>query len=602
MPLTKVSFSMIDGAPLNANDFGVVGDGVANDSVALIAALNAAVSTGKTLIVTGTVLINGWTKFLPAGALSIKGVDCVIKTTESAISFTSVGNGGKFSIDGVVFEGFNAVVNVTEDVDIETFNFCNNTIKDGVTGVLWQPASASNFGYDEAFVCNNVFKDMVQTGVFLRPRRMQVTKINGNVLQDFLNANGSIDGIVAGLSTSAGIERTLVEMTGNSFNNFEISGTGTNLFALMVHEAENYVVANNNFKNLKKTESYINSVRAIHTRAGAGIISNNVIENVRGTAINVLGGQTIAHITHVNGNTISTDNATEFLGILVRNQDAVITNNFIDGANVGIAATHPQVDGTFRTEVYNNNTIRNSHLCGIQINLNRRGLQMVGNNITIMDNDPNAAVDSNFPNVPAGIYVGHIGGGNSRNVIMSGNMIQDIDADALFFSSGVGDTLQGGIISSNLFATISGEVIKTNNSVLKIFTVEDNIYQAATTFSTTVFDRTNQISFNNGGLVASLATTVNDFSVGYSDIAYLTSVSSSRNVTGLSGGFSGRKLTVINAGASLNVGLANQNAGSAAENRIFSSTGADVVLTPGACANLVYDAGEQRWRIVSTFI
>lgn len=42
MSLTKVTYSMIDGAPINAIDFGVVGDGVANDTAALQAALDAA--------------------------------------------------------------------------------------------------------------------------------------------------------------------------------------------------------------------------------------------------------------------------------------------------------------------------------------------------------------------------------------------------------------------------------------------------------------------------------------------------------------------------------------------------------------------------------
>lgn len=41
MTLTKATFSMIDGAPLNVLDFGAVGDGIADDTVAIQAAINA---------------------------------------------------------------------------------------------------------------------------------------------------------------------------------------------------------------------------------------------------------------------------------------------------------------------------------------------------------------------------------------------------------------------------------------------------------------------------------------------------------------------------------------------------------------------------------
>ena len=47
MSLTKATYSMITGASLNVLDYGAVGDGVANDSAAIVAAMTAASSTGK---------------------------------------------------------------------------------------------------------------------------------------------------------------------------------------------------------------------------------------------------------------------------------------------------------------------------------------------------------------------------------------------------------------------------------------------------------------------------------------------------------------------------------------------------------------------------
>ena len=40
MSLTKATYSMIDGAPVNVKDFGAVCDGIVNDTAAVQAAIN----------------------------------------------------------------------------------------------------------------------------------------------------------------------------------------------------------------------------------------------------------------------------------------------------------------------------------------------------------------------------------------------------------------------------------------------------------------------------------------------------------------------------------------------------------------------------------
>lgn len=58
MALTKVSYSMITGAPVNVKDYGAVGDGVTNDAVAMQAAITAVATTGQAIYVpAGTYVI-----------------------------------------------------------------------------------------------------------------------------------------------------------------------------------------------------------------------------------------------------------------------------------------------------------------------------------------------------------------------------------------------------------------------------------------------------------------------------------------------------------------------------------------------------------------
>lgn len=68
MSLTKVTFSMIDGAAVNPADFGAVGDGVADDAVALQAAIDSIYQTGGSIW-----LENGATYNIGSSSLKLKG-------------------------------------------------------------------------------------------------------------------------------------------------------------------------------------------------------------------------------------------------------------------------------------------------------------------------------------------------------------------------------------------------------------------------------------------------------------------------------------------------------------------------------------------------
>lgn len=588
---------------VSVKDFGAVGDGVVDDGAAFKKALDAAVSLAMPLYVEGTFLLNTWTKYVPAGALEIRGSGGVIKTAGTT-SFTSVG--GDTTIDGLVFDGWTRVVDVSEAVDIDRFQFSNNIVQNGKCGILWVASGSDQIGYGEAQVFNNTFRDMETDGVYLRPRRMEVTKVTNNTFRDFLSTTDTVNGVVVGLSTASGLKRHMAEISGNTFFNLKLSSdaAAANIYPIMVHEVENYVVSGNNIKNVwKEGLAYATEVRGIHTRAGRGVVIGNTIENVRGTAINIvdsINDAGIDHITQIVNNTISSDDGSAFIGIKVRCQDSTVKGNLIENANIAIQGTHPQYSGTFRTQVYSDNTIRNAHLAGIRVALNRRGLQISNNNISTVDNMVNAAIDpDDFTEVTTAIHIVGTTGGNTQNITLTGNLIQNVTGSALTFENAAGETINGIVATGNMFVSVTSSLFNVVGAVIKALMFKGNSVSVSGSIAPAL-DNTNVLHLE-GNEYRTISASQNEFSTAGENIYVTVSGASSRGITGFANGFSGRRITVFNAGTANNLLLSHESTSSSAENRISSGTGADVTLGLGDCATLVYDATASRWRIVSAF-
>lgn len=86
MSLTKASYSMITGAPVNVKDFGAVGNGVADDTAAIQAAITKASGTYG-------VGINGGIVYFPTGVYSISSLTLTIDNQ----AITLLGEGSNYS-------------------------------------------------------------------------------------------------------------------------------------------------------------------------------------------------------------------------------------------------------------------------------------------------------------------------------------------------------------------------------------------------------------------------------------------------------------------------------------------------------------------------
>ena len=78
-----------------------------------------------------------------------------------------------------------------------------------------------------------------------------------------------------------------------------------------------------------------------------------------------------------------------------------------------------------------------------------------------------------------------------------------------------------------------------------------------------------------------------------------TGISADNEITGIAGGTSGRRITLINRG-SISIQLMNQDTGSQATNRIIAPGGNAFQLGSNESVDLIYDLNVRRWRVLST--
>ena len=133
MSITKVTYAMIEGIALNVNDFGALGDGLTNDSVAITAALQAGIDTGVPVTfaagATYMVNVNEVQVSIPDnGTLTIFGNGALIKQLTAN---TNDGNG--FNLIAVESD---TSLTKTTTLNISDLNFDASVQPENWTGVL----------------------------------------------------------------------------------------------------------------------------------------------------------------------------------------------------------------------------------------------------------------------------------------------------------------------------------------------------------------------------------------------------------------------------------------------------------------------------------
>lgn len=239
MTLTKATFSMVDSAPANVKDFGAVGDGVADDTAAIQAAIDA--NVGAVYFPEGTYAVTPGASY----ALQVNAKTVQMFGSSATISMADTGN--KIALyflnsDNCSLRGLRFVGSGTNGTDgaqgLVQFTFCDNVTVSDCQFVDANCDGLAIAGGAGVQVSDCISDNCSKVGIYVNAST-GVTLAN-NILKNFggHTASGSVVG--AGISVLGNSDATV---TGNTV----FDGTGVGILVGSVNTSppkRNVIVAN----------------------------------------------------------------------------------------------------------------------------------------------------------------------------------------------------------------------------------------------------------------------------------------------------------------------------------------------------------------------
>jgi hypothetical protein len=308
MALTKVSYSMIDAAPINVADYGATGDGSTDDTAAIQAAFDAVSASGGTVVFEPgkTYMINGGYQPIqtifggvkPKSGTVIQGNNAKLKViTSSAIGYCVL---NVIECSGIVINDLNIEGDVGRHI--------------GTTGEFGHGliiASSDNV------VLNNLFITLCWGDAVLFS---EYSRVNGNVDVDVINCE-FVDCRRQGVSV---IDLTNATFTGCTFRN--IGATAATSPAAGVDLEPDYPLAQ--ASNIDFVGCTFNNNNSHGFIAGSSV---NVVENIRLIGCSFFNNGASAITANSIGTTPKMKNVFEIIGCDIKGQVRVDNCKIIGG-------------------------------------------------------------------------------------------------------------------------------------------------------------------------------------------------------------------------------------------------------------------------------
>jgi polygalacturonase len=371
---------------VSVKDFGAVGDGVADDTVAIQAAVNSAITVefpDGTYLISGNITLPRHSVLvaIKPRAITIKSVANRTFLVQGAVTNTPT-TAADVEFRGIAFEGVSiALADYVYWLRVIDCSFGAGTVTANTYNPLYtsNPTVAAKTKIENAEVSGNRFVN-VRRAIYLYHGFGDV-----NVRDNYINTAAQSGIWISTLDYNDLAMCDRANVSNNTVLNIGTNATETYIVAIDVY-ARNATVIGNAVRNVKNVNYW--EVDGIYVKAQEAVINDNEIYNggyrsniqtkqmgIEATGGGLLNGQIPTYSIVISGNSIYMDETGGFAGahggllagfvgkvfggINIVTDNTLVTNNIIRGAGVGIYALN-----SFSMWLLNNVVIQNNTIVG----------------------------------------------------------------------------------------------------------------------------------------------------------------------------------------------------------------------------------------------